>query len=545
MRMKKLLTLLLVLILSLSVLLTLVACGGGDGDGDNAGDNTANGGNPSGDNGGNTGGNTGGSTGGGDNGGSTGGEGGGSTGGEGGSEGGGSEGGTDYSEFLNEDGELILFNSGMPTFKFIVASDAAQVRQDVDTLASTLSGLGTKTVKVENAASSTVEAVEILIGSVNNRGDEYKYNKYDLGMQGYVVKQVGSKIIVQGGSTEALATAINYLKSTVFGLKKTNDDFEDFAMANATNKEFVQSGYDVTSIIIAGDTIKNYTITYDNNTQKTYATELQNRLYSECGIHLDTSRDASATGKKIAILAATNTGIGDGFSAKVDENGNLTIICEIAIRYEETLNSFLNNFIFDQKDTATFAENFDYSENIRKIYYNKAMNTFEDDPDIAATGSGTTDDFFALKAIHDYANQHLLDVHADPNATYYIGNANGYQSISVKTSTYFNACTFIFDDENVRYDVYNERAASIFKIERDEASKSYYKDHETSPTPFNYLESGATNIGWAPGYTALIILENSNQKRYNRFGANADGGQIQTEIIVVDAEGNIDPSTPV
>ena len=552
--MKKLLTLLLALILSLSVLVTLVACGGGDGD--NGGDNTADGGNQSGDNGGannggdngggNTGGNQGGNTGG-NQGGNTGGEGGGNAGGESGGnqggESGGNQGGNDYSQYLNEDGELILFDGGKPTFKFVVASDAATVRQDIDTLASTLSSLGTKTVKVENAASSSVEAVEILIGSVNNRGDEYKYNKYDLGMQGYVVKQIGSKIIVQGGSTNALTTAINHLKSTVFGLKKTNDDFEDFAMASATNKEYIQTGYDVTGVTIAGDTIKNYTITYDNNTQKKFAEALQTRLYSECGIRVEIGRDASATGKKLAILSAINTGVGDGFTAKVDENGNLTIVCEIAVRFEETLDSFFNSYIFDQRGIASIEAGLDYSQNIRKIYYNKNMNTFKGDPDIAATGSGTADDFFALQAIHAYANEHLLDVHADPNGEYYIGNANGSQSIVVKTNTYFKACKFIFDDEGVLYSNYNARSANIFKIERDVKETKYYEN--TEGKPINYLASGATNVGFAPGFEALLIVQNSNQRRYHRFGANEDNGQIQQEIVYVDADGNVDPSTPV
>ena len=530
MKMKKLFTLLLVLILSLSVMLALVACGGGDGDG--AGDNTADGGagngaNTGGDNGGNTGGDNGGNTGG-DNGGNTGGD----NGGESGGSEGGSEGGNDYSEFLNEDGELILFDEGRPTFKFVVGTDASSVRQEIDALASTLSGLCSGTVAVETATSSKVVDVEILIGSVNNRGDEYKYNKYDLGMQGYVVKQVGSKIIVQGGSSTSLATAVSYLKATVFEIKKSNDDFEDFAMASAKNRESIQTGYNVSEITIAGDTVKNYTITYPDNKTKDYASLLQNKLYEECGIRVETSREDKATGKKVAIRLVTNTGEGNGFFVNVDEDGNLTIICEIEARFSDTFDEFIEAEILSQSGTAEFGANYTYTKDIRKVYYS----------DFGAKGDGVTDDFFALKATHDYANANLLDVYADPNATYYIGNANGTVAIPVRTNTYFRACTFIFDDENVSTD-YAIRNTSIFAIKPDVKEDEY--SASAGNLPFTTLASGAENIGWAPGFEALIVLNDVSQRRYRRYGLNQDNGQIQQEIIHVDALGNVDPLTPV
>ena len=514
--MKKLLTLLLVLILSLSVMLTLVACGGDDGDA--AGDNTADGGA---DNGGNAGGNAGG-----DNGGSAGGE----------------TGGNDYSEFLNADGELILFDGGKPTFKFVVGSDASTIRQDIDALASTLSGLCTGNIAVETATSSKVADVEILVGTVSNRGEMYKYNKYDLGMQGYVVKQVGSKIIVQGGSATSLATALNYLKSTVFGLKKTNDDFEDFAMEASKNKESIQTGYNVSEITIAGDTVKNYTITYPDNKTKDYASLLQNKLYEECGIRIETSREDKATGKMISIRLVTNTGVGNGFFVDVDEDGNLNVTCEIEVRFSQTFTEFLDSEIFSNRGAVAFDSNFSFTRNIRNIYYNKASNVFDTDPDIAQTGSGTTDDFFALKAIHEHANENLLDVYADSDATYYIGSANGTSTIYVKTNTYFRACTFIFDDENVPTG-YAQRNTSIFSIRPDVKVTEYSASN--GDLPFTTLASGAENIGWAPGFEALIVLNDVSQRRYRRYGTNQDNGQIQQEIIHVDADGNVDPKTPV
>ncbi|MBO5946379.1 MAG: hypothetical protein J6Q69_07220, partial [Clostridia bacterium] len=424
MKLQKLLTFLLVLILSLSVMLTLVACGG-DGDGDGAGDNTAdggagNGGNTGGDNGGNTGGDNGGNTGG-DNGGNTGGDNGGNTGGDNGGSTGGEDGGEDTSMYFSEDGELILFDDGKPTFKFVIGNDVSTSASLVGEIATQLNGLCESTIKVENY-SSTAEAVEILIGTVNTRGDEYKYNKYDLGIQGYVVKQVGTKIIVQGGSSSSLATAITYLREKVFGLKKTNDPFDYFTMADSTNKEYIQSGYTVSQITIAGNSIKDYALTYtkSNRTAKAAAEALRDTLYAECGIYLQTTTSPADGARTVSINVLANSGVGNGYSVYVDDNGDLKIDCEFEYLLTELCVAFTENFILSGSGTVAFQKGTVTTKDIRNITYEQ----------YGAIGDGDTNDFAALKAAHDIANQHGHIVHAklDGSANYYIGSTDG-QSI--------------------------------------------------------------------------------------------------------------------
>ena len=63
--------------------------------------------------------------------------------------------------------------------------------------------------------------------------------------------------------------------------------------------------------------------------------------------------------------------------------------------------------------------------------------------------------------------------------------------------------------------------------------------------PFTTLKEGYTNIGFAPGYRALIKVYDSNVRHFIRYGANQDNGNSQTEIIMVEADGTIDPMTPV
>ena len=160
--------------------------------------------------------------------------------------------------------------------------------------------------------------------------------------------------------------------------------------------------------------------------------------------------------------------------------------------------------------------------------------------DFGAVGDGKQDDFFAIKAAHDYANEHLLNVHSDKNATYYIGSANGTESITIKTNTYFHGCKFIFDDTVIDADSVGRRT-SIFIIERDTPAVTY----TDSDVKITSVKAGAENIGWKPGERAMIVLVDSNKRRYIRYGLNADNGSSQTEFIVVDADGNVDPTTPV
>ena len=543
--MKKLLTLLFVLILSFSVMLTLTAClgGGNDGVGDNTADGGADtGGNGGGENNGTDNGGNGGENNGTDNGGQGGGENNGSNNGNGTPDAGEGEGDNNSGEggnadgeesYFNEDGELILYKDGTPTFRFVVGSGVGSVGAELGNIISDLNALSKTNVKQVTTAEGPVP-VEILIGTVNNRGKEYKINKYELGAEGYIVKQIGTKIVVIGGSDTALAAAVAYLKTSVFGLSDDSESFSDLVMTTETNREYIQDNYLITSLTVGTASIEDCKIYYDvqSSKAKTIATNLRDDLYIKLGVYIDLVKDVKkhdGTSPAIIIKALENDGVGGGFYIDVT-NSILTIECEFDGLFESLTNSFLNSNIFDLTGAVTVANGFSYTPDFRNITYEQ----------YGAVGDGVTDDFFAIKAAHDDANANKLIVHASPNATYYIGNANGSISIEVKTSTYWHGCSFIFDDETVAYDSPG-RKTSIFDV----VPSSTKKEYSVTTSPIASISSGATNVGFAPGYEALIIFENSNQRRYHRHGANEDDGQIQTELVIVDAEGNIHTSTPV
>ena len=71
--------------------------------------------------------------------------------------------------------------------------------------------------------------------------------------------------------------------------------------------------------------------------------------------------------------------------------------------------------------------------------------------DFGAVGDGVTEDFHAIKAAHDYANEHNLPVYAEAGKTYYIGDAPiaKREFISIQTTTHWDGAEFILDDAKI------------------------------------------------------------------------------------------------
>jgi hypothetical protein len=150
--------------------------------------------------------------------------------------------------------------------------------------------------------------------------------------------------------------------------------------------------------------------------------------------------------------------------------------------------------------------------------------------DFGARGNGKTDDIDAIAAAHAFANQHGLLVKADEGATYYIGGKE--RTAVIRTDTDFGTAAFIIDDTEVQ-----NRSASIFRV-------------SSSLRPFNpegiaSLKRNQEKINVSLPATCLITVTNSHVKRYIRFGPNQNNGSPQTDIFVVDKNGNVDMDAPI
>lgn len=164
--------------------------------------------------------------------------------------------------------------------------------------------------------------------------------------------------------------------------------------------------------------------------------------------------------------------------------------------------------------------------------------------EFGAVGDGIAEDFPAIVKCHEYANANGCTVKADPGAVYYIRETGS--PANILTDVDWGDATFILDDAKIPVSS-PSRTCGIFRIMRQYPVRSFDKESEVVR---KINENGGlradefTHIGYAPGYPCLLIIHDTENGAYNRWGCHATGKpNPQRELVLVDAEGNVDPET--
>lgn len=152
--------------------------------------------------------------------------------------------------------------------------------------------------------------------------------------------------------------------------------------------------------------------------------------------------------------------------------------------------------------------------------------------DFGAVGDGETDDFDAIIAAHAFANDKNLPVKADDDAEYYIGG--GKRTAIIETDTDFGAARFLIDDSVVPV---HERNSPVFSVRS--------KLRPITLENLSELRVGQSNIGCKLKRNSLLLIENDRVRRFIRHGNNSNSGAPQTDVVIVDEDGNVDSSTPI
>lgn len=150
--------------------------------------------------------------------------------------------------------------------------------------------------------------------------------------------------------------------------------------------------------------------------------------------------------------------------------------------------------------------------------------------DFGASGDGTTDDMDAIIATHAFANEHGLSVKADEGASYYIDGKD--RTAIIRTNTDFGTAAFIIDDTQVQ-----NRATPVFLVN---SNLQPFK-----PEGISSLKRNQEKVNISLPGTCLVTVTNANVKRYIRFGPNQNNGSPQTDIFIVDKDGNVDMNAPI
>ena len=150
--------------------------------------------------------------------------------------------------------------------------------------------------------------------------------------------------------------------------------------------------------------------------------------------------------------------------------------------------------------------------------------------DFGARGNGQDDDIDAIAAAHAFANKNRLDVKADTGATYYISGKE--RTVVVQTNTDFGTSRFIIDDTDVQ-----NRQAYVFLVNSKQAAFHL--------NGISKLQRNQEKVNVSVQSPCLVMVTNDQVKRYIRFGLNQNNGTAQTDIFMIDEDGNVDMEAPI
>jgi len=437
--------------------------------------------------------------------------------------------------------EIILIENGEANFQIAYAQAPSKVLNAINGIKISLSKIGIDIVSSIEKADNEQEC-EILIGNITKRADKYKTDGHDYGAEGYVIKIIDSKIIINAGSDDALIEAVEKFSKDILGLTKDTDDLTDVVMTADQQVEVIQDDYKVTSLSVDGKDMKGYTLAVDKNNKyhSAAAKVLQETFYERTGYWFEIVDTDKATDSSIVIKAVAKDAVEGGLKISTNSKKQLVIECGYDNMIEAAADDFLADVVIATRGALDFKETV-YTDDISVVYYK----------DFGAKGDGIADDFFALKEAHDFANISGQTVKATSGKTYRINhtNKNGgtAQYISIKTNVDWTGAKFTIDDSNIDYfDGTGQAGTHIFIVESE-----YDQLRITDTSKLSHLSGigkGTAKVDLGLGYPAMLIVYNRNHRVYRRSGSgyseSQQAGTYQQEVILIDKDGNVDESTP-
>ncbi len=440
---------------------------------------------------------------------------------------------------------LTLIQDEEIFFSVVLGNDINNdIRFYVDEMEEIFDELGV-TLEVLDDTSGNEEAdIEILIGTVTSRGKDYEYKKTALGAKGYAITAIDdTKIVIAGGSDATLLEAVTKFFEEYLGVDSRSKSLDDFTFTDEHDVVEVQSDYRITDVTLGGNSLKEgYVITINTKYSDTNvaAKALQAALYEKAGIWLDIVDETKASGNAIKLTVVGKNDAGNkGFLGKTDGD-DYVFKSGYANKYPDMIKEFVET-VFKTGVTGEIKfEDFTPEGYANRVSYK----------DFGAVGDGRTDDSAAIKAAHDFANKGGQLVVAESSKTYYI--AGPCDTISIKTNVDFGGCKFIFDDTKLT----GSTTKPVFSIDSDVpnsdiSSGDFFKAINEDPDGdgfviygINHGDKRTKKLGNGLGYKALLTVYDSSSNMYVRWGYADGQNHTQEEIVIIDAEGNIDPSTP-
>ena len=360
---------------------------------------------------------------------------------------------------------------------------------------------------------------EVVVGPTER---EFDFDIHTVGDGGYVIKAVGRRLYILGGSTEATMAAVERFLTDFMGYAgddQTGAPITELSIP-ADYECTLRQSYDLSDITIGGRSLSEFVIVSPESTVKGGAIEkgallLQEMCYDKAGIWLDIVKEAPSDRPAVRFSEG-----GEGFTMAFTSNG-ITLTCGAPDGFSRGLNCLYLDYLYQKTGEWNMEDNFTY----RKPVGNTV--TYEE---FGAVGDGKADDFDAIRAAHRFANTNKLPVRARDGATYYIGASEAYAEI--KTDTDWGTAKFIIDDQNLK-----DITTPVFKILSQKGSYT--------PQGITKLAKEQEKLGVSLPSDSLIAVTNADVLRYIRYGHDANNGTGQTEVFLAFSDGTVDPATPI
>jgi len=165
----------------------------------------------------------------------------------------------------------------------------------------------------------------------------------------------------------------------------------------------------------------------------------------------------------------------------------------------------------------------------------KAFVTYRE---FGAVGDGKTDDFAAIRAAHEYANEHGLPVVVS-EGTYYIASEKRPASAIIRTDVDWTGASFIIDDSRLTIEDKVSYRMQTFRIPHETEGIDLTEKGITS------LKMDQQKLDYAPGVDCYVNAIDREHLNFRRKGLNYSNGSPQTDCFILRADGTVDPTTPI
>ncbi|MBE6560745.1 MAG: hypothetical protein E7662_06440 [Ruminococcaceae bacterium] len=414
---------------------------------------------------------------------------------------------------------LMIIGEGAPEYVIVRPDGAKGAELDAVMLVrDALTEAGKKLKITTDWEKNPVSEYEIVIGDTLRAANDpaMPLTVRDVGEKGCFIRVSGSRIYICGGSPDATVQAAQHFVSTFCGSQTGS------VSVPADYEHIVRQSYAISSVSVGGKDLREFRIVPEDTLEKAHgkawAKAVQSFFYENTGIYMEIASAADADAPAL-ILRGGSGGI---FSVSAD-GGNLIFSAGISAAYERGWNRFVSDQLTGVSGEIVWDNGFRWETDLMApVSY----------LEFGAVGDGVHDDMEAIIAAHAYANSFGLPVKADAGKTFLL--APHAAGAVIRTDTDFTGAKFIIDDREVPD---SQRGSAVFRVEPS-AQAYMLKDLKS-------LQKGQTDLGITLPADSVLILTESDIRRYIRKGVNANDGSEQQEIILADKNGGVDPATPI